>query len=449
MSKPALRRELNLWGATAFVVTSMVGTGIFTVPAIVRAATVNGLEALGVWLAGALLALCGALCYAELATRMPHAGGEYQYLSRVFGPMWGFVSGWVTFFVGFAAPIAASALGVVAYLQAAFPTWEPNTPLGLGKLTQGALLAALLPLVLAAWHSLGVHSSGRLQSLLMFVLLASICLLVGAGWLTGRGDWRGVTQTTQPVASFWVALLQVSYAYTGWNGAAYLAGEVHEPRRNLPRALIGGTLLVVAVYVTLNLLFLYAVPVNEWTNNVAIGSAAAEHLFGAQGGRLVSAIIAFTILGSLSAWTAAGARVYYAMALDGLAPASFKLLSKRSNAPVLALYAQAIVAALLALTGKFVTILTYVGAGLALFSAFTIFALFVLRAQDTGDELHFRTPLFPLPALVFLLMVAYSCVQSFREAPIPTSAAFMTLFAGFGFFSIGRALGWLAHESNI
>jgi basic amino acid/polyamine antiporter, APA family len=300
-----------------------------------------------------------------------------------------------------------------------------------------------LPWLLAAWHSLGVRSSGRLQSLLMILVLSAIALLIGAGCISGRGNWSGLTQVTAPNATFWVALLQVSYAYTGWNGAAYLAGEIAEPRRNLPRALIGGTLIVVAVYVALNVLFLYAVPVNEWPDNVAIGHAAAEHLFGANGARFVSAIIAFTILGSLSAWTAAGARVYYAMALDDLAPAAFKLLSKRSNAPVVALYAQAFVASVLALTGQFDIILTYVGAGLSLFSAFTIFALFVLRYQDATDEAaHFQTPFFPLPALIFLGLVGYSCVQSFREAPVPTSAALLTLLTGFGFFAIGRVLGW-------
>lgn len=449
MSNPSLRRELNLWGATAFVVTSMVGTGIFTVPALVRVATPEGMTSLSLWLMGAMLALCGALCYAELATRMPQAGGEYQYLTRVFGPMWGFVSGWITFFVGFAAPIAASALGAIAYIQSAFPAWNPNTPLMGTSLTEGGFIAALLPWGLAAWHSLGVRSSGRLQSLLMILVLGAIALLIGAGCFTGRGDWNRLIEVTPPTASFWIALLQVSYAYTGWNGAAYLAGEISDPRRNLPRALVGGTMIVVAVYLALNVLFLYAVPINEWPNNVAIGHTAAEHLFGSKGARFVSLIIAFTILGSLSAWTAAGARVYYAMALDDLAPSAFKLLSKRSNAPIVALYVQAFVASVLALTGQFSIILTYVGAGLSLFSAFTIFALFVLRYRNATDETgHFQTPFFPIPALIFLALVGYSCVQSFREAPKPTSAALLTLLTGFLFFGVGRAFGWFKPQAS-
>lgn len=441
-----LRRGLGLWGATAFVVTSMVGAGIFTVPAFVRSATGTGLAALGVWLAGAVLALCGALCYAELATRMPRAGGEYQYLSRVYGPMWGFVSGWITFFVGFAAPTAAAALSAVAYLAAVVPDWQPATPLVSGwglTISQGSLLAALLPLIFAFWHSLGVRPSGRLQSTLMLTTIVSIVLFVGAGLLTGRGSWQGVTQSTPATGSWWVALIQVSFAYTGWNGATYLAGEIENPRHNLPRALVGGTLIVVGLYLALNLLFLYAVPAQAWQPDVAVGNDAAARLFGQTGARFVSAIITFTIIGSLSAWTAAGPRVYFAMAYDGLAPAAFKRLGNASQAPVVSLFAQAAVSSLLALTGQFEILLTYVGSGLLLFSGFTIAAVYVLRQRDQQpDRTHFRVPGYPVTPAIFLVMVLVSFWQTYEESPVPTGAALLTLLAGFAIYFVGRALGW-------
>ena len=420
----------------------MVGTGIFTVPAFARGATSSGLGMLGIWMVGAALAVCGALCYAELATRMPRAGGEYQYLSRVYGPMWGFVSGWITFFVGFAAPTAASALAAVAYAAAIFPNWNANAPLFAG-ITQGALVAALLPLAFAFWHSLGVRPSGRLQSTLMMTTIGSIALLVVAGFLTRRGNWHGVIQSTQASGSWWVALVQVSFAYTGWNGATYLAGEIEDPRRNLPRALIGGTLIVVALYLALNLFFLYALPVEAWRPDIAVGRDAAERLFGTAGGRFVSAIITFTIIGSLSAWTAAGPRVYFAMAYDGLAPAAFKRLGAQSRAPIVALFAQAVVAGMLALTGAFDVLLIYVGAGLLLFSGFTVAAVYVVRHRFGADEAsHFRVPGYPFTPALFLLLVLVSCVQSFLESPIPTGAALVTLLAGFACYFIGRALGW-------
>ncbi|MGH9766703.1 MAG: amino acid permease, partial [Blastocatellia bacterium] len=219
-----LRRALGAWGAAAFVVTSMVGTGIFTVPAFVRAATGNGVAALGVWITGAILALFGAFCYAELATRMPRAGGEYQYLSNVYGRPIGFVGGWITFFAGFAAPTAASTLAAVAYFSQITPGWNPDTPLisGLG-VSQGSAIAALLPLLLAVAHSIGVKPSGRLQTTLAAMTVGAIVILVVAGISTGRGDWGGVTQGSQATGEWWVALIPVYFAYSGWNAAAYLA----------------------------------------------------------------------------------------------------------------------------------------------------------------------------------------------------------------------------------
>src|SRR5215475_7945638 len=276
-----LRRALSVWGAAAFVVTSMIGTGIFTVPADVRAATGNGVASLGVWMTGAALALFGAFCYAELATRMPKAGGEYQYLANVYGRPWGFVGGWITFFAGFAAPTAASTLAVVAYFSQLTPGWNPDTPLisGLG-VTQGSAIAALLPLLLALAHSIGVRPSGRLQTTLAVMTVGAIVVFTAAGISSGNGDWNGVTQGTQATGAWWVALIQVSFAYSGWNAAAYLAGEVTEPRRNLPRALIGGTLAVAVLYIALNLLYFYAIPAHSWQENVSVGREAAERLFG-------------------------------------------------------------------------------------------------------------------------------------------------------------------------
>jgi basic amino acid/polyamine antiporter, APA family len=438
-----LHRALTLWGATAFVVTSMVGTGIFTVPAFVRTATGNGLAALGVWMAGALLALCGALCYAELATRMPHAGGEYQYLSRVYGPMWGFVTGWISFFVGFAAPTAASALGAVAYASAVVPGFNPNQPVFEGwPVTIGAVVAASIPLAFAVFHSSGVRPSGRLQSTLMFTTIGAIVLFVVLGALSGRGNWSGVTAGTTTSGLWWVALIQVSFAYTGWNGATYLAGEVTNPQRNLPRALIFGTLIVAALYLALNLLFFYAMPADAWTADVAVGKDAAERLFGPTGARVVSAIITFIIIGSISAWTAAGPRVYYAMADDGLAPPSFKYLGERTRVPIVSLFAQAFVAAVLALSGTYEALLTYVGSGLLLFSGFTVAAVYLLRHRNThNDRQFFRVPGYPFTPAIFLAVVVVSWIQSMQERPGPTGAALLTLLAGFAFYGVGRAFG--------
>ena len=445
-----LRRALDAWGASAFVVTSMIGTGIFTVPAFVRAATGNGVAALGVWVTGAALALFGAFCYAELATRMPRAGGEYQYLSNVYGRPWGFIGGWITFFAGFAAPTAASTLAVVAYFSKLTPGWNPDTPLVSGfGVTQGSAIAALLPLLLAFAHSIGVKPSGRLQTTLAVMTVGAIVVFTAAGVFSGSGEWSGVTQGSQATGAWWVALIQVSFAYSGWNAAAYLAGEVTEPRRNLPRALIGGTLAVAVLYIALNLLYFYAIPANSWQEDIPVGRIAAERLFGVSGGKLVSAIITVMIIGAISAWTASGPRVYYAMARDGLAPSIFGRLGKRSRAPIIAIFTQATIASVMALTGAFGKLLLYVGSGLMLISALTVAAVYVVRrASPANTKLFFSVPGYPFTPAVYILLVVLSWIQTLREQPKPAIYALVTIVAGVAVYYIGRSWGWIAISSK-
>ncbi len=441
-----LRRVLGGWGAAAFVVTSMVGTGIFTVPAFVRTATGNGVVALGVWITGAMLALFGAFCYAELSTRIPKAGGEYQYLAHVYGRSWGFVGGWITFFAGFAAPAAASSLAAVEYFSKLTPGWDPNAPLidGFG-LAQGSAIAATIPLALAFIHSLGVRPSGQLQTTLAVTTVSAIVIFTIAGMATGRGDWSGVTDSSQATGLWWVALIEVSFAYSGWNAAAYLAGEVKDPRRTLPRALIGGTLAVAILYITLNLLFFYALPADSWQSEISVGQEAGARLFGPSGGRIVSAIITIVILGAISAWTASGPRVYYAMACDGLAPSIFSRLDPRSHAPIIAIYAQAMVASIMALNAGFKELVVYVGSGLLLISAFTVAAVYLVRRAAPPDtKRYFSVPGYPFTPAIFILLVIYSWIQTMQKDPIPTSAALITIVTGIAIYHIGRALGWVA-----
>ena len=441
-----LRRALSVWGAAAFVVTSMIGTGIFTVPAYVRAATGNGVAALGVWIMGAALALFGAFCYAELATRMPRAGGEYQYLSNVYGRPWGFIGGWITFFAGFAAPTAASTLAAVDYFSPLAPGWNPEAQLISGfSITEREAVAALLPLLLALAHSIGVRPSGRLQTTLAVMTVGAIVVFTAAGMSSGRGDWGGVTQSSQATGAWWVALVQVSFAYSGWNAAAYLAGEVSEPRRALPRALIGGTLAVAILYIALNLLYFYALPADPWEATPSVGRDAAERLFGVSGGKLVSAIITVLIIGAMSAWTASGPRIYYAMARDGLAPSIFGRLGKRSQAPIIAIFTQAAIASVMALTGEFSRILLYVGSALLLVSALTIAAVYVVRRGSLDDpKRNFSVPGYPFTPAVYILLVIFLWIQTLRVQPKPAVYALATIAAGVVVYYIGRALGWIA-----
>ncbi|MFN6202038.1 MAG: APC family permease [Acidobacteriota bacterium] len=436
-SESQLHRELSRWGATAFVVTNMIGTGIFTVPAFVRAATGNGLTALLVWALGGGLALCGALCYAELSTRMPEAGGEYQYLSRVFGPLWGFVSGWISFLAGFSAAIAAAALGASAYASSLFGWSNGQVVIPELGITLGSLMAAGLILLLALFHSLGVRPGGRLQTIIAGTVTGGILLLIIGGFLTGEGDWPGVLANGTSGGMWWIALIQVSFAYSGWNAAAYLAGEVRDPRRTLPWALIGGTIIVALLYLGLNLLFLYAVPADSWTPTIAIGKVAAERLFGSRGSLAISAIITVTILGSVSAMTAAGPRVYYAMARDGLAPAFFGRVGRSQGVPTIAILVQALVSIILVLTGEFETLLIYIGSALSLIAALTVTAVWFVR-RGASNEGVFLTPGYPVTPAIFLGLELTAFVLGLKERPVPTGAALLTILVGMGVYLATR-----------
>lgn len=438
-AEPHLRRALGAWGAAAFVITNMVGTGIFTLPAFVRSITGNGIASLAVWALGAGLALSGALCYAELATRMPHAGGEYYYLTRIYGRLWGFLSGWISFLVGFSAAIAASSLGAVDYASRVIP---------IGK---SPMFAAILIVALTLFHTTGVRPSGRLQTIIALSVIGAILVFFFAGVGTGRGDWSGVTQGSAPTGVWWVALILVTFAYSGWNAAAYLAGEVKEPRRTLPRALIGGTLAVGFVYLLLNVLFLYAMPADSWKPNpeIAIGTLAAERLFGASGAKIVSGIIALAIIGSVSSMIAAGPRVYYAMARDGLAHSIFGRLHSRTGAPVIALVLQAVVAMILALTGQFDALVTYAGSALSLFAALAVASLYVVRRGETAESKNiFRAPGYPVTPAIYLILTVVAFIQGLRERPGPTGAALLTILAGVVIFYIARSRGWLGEAGE-
>jgi APA family basic amino acid/polyamine antiporter len=441
-----LRRALGVWAAAAFVVTNMVGTGIFTVPAFVRTATGSGLATIGVWLLGGLVALSGALCYAELSTRIPQAGGEYQYLSRIYGKLWGFVSGWISFFVGFSAAVAASALGAASYAAEVFG-WNANAPLIAGTgITQGAAAAILLIVAFAIFHATGVRTSGKLQTIIAVSVVGAIVLFVFSGIATGRGHWQGVTQGSAASGLWWVALIQVSFAYSGWNAASYLAGEVKDPRHTLPRALIGGTVIVVLLYVALNVLFLYALPAESWKADIAVGKQAAEVLFGSTGATFVSFIITLAILGSVSAMTAAGPRIYYAMARDGLAPPLFGRTGRHGGAPVSSIISQAIVTIVIVLiVSDYEDLLIFTGSALSLMAALTVTGVWVIRHRQrhTNSDRVFRLPGYPVTPAIFLLLELTAFVQGLKERPKPTGAALLVIAAGIVIFYVARAVGWL------
>ena len=421
-------RSLGTTHAAAVVVGSMIGTGIFTTTGMLLPQLGSPVLVLIVWAVAGLLALCGAAVYAELGVMMPRVGGEYVYLSRAYGPAMGFLSGWVALIVGFAAPTAAGAIGFATYVHAVAPTM-PEKP-----------MAVALVILLTAVHMASVRFGARLQSALSAAVVVFIVLFIAAAFTVGHGDVGHLTMVaaTAPglgrggvvlAAGVAVSLVQVSYAYSGWNGAAYIAGEVRDPARALPRAVLLSTVLVTALYVALNVVFLYASPAADLAGHRDVAHVAALALFGERSATLLSSLVALTSAGFVSAMLMSGPRVSVAMAQDGV---FFRALGQTNarGAPALAVGLQGALAVVAVLTATFDSILVYVGFALNLNAAAAVAAAFVLRRREPAADRPYRTPLWPLPGVLFLVLAAFMTVFAVRERPHETGAAGATLVAG-------------------
>lgn len=411
------RRVLSLIPASAIVVASMVGTGIFTTTGFMIQMGAGGGDVLLAWLLGGVVALCGALCYGEIGANLPRSGGEYFYLSRLLHPSLGVMSGWVSLVVGFAAPIAASAIAMQLYLARIVPHWPVRS------------MAVLTIILLSVLHSFDVRLGGRVQSSLIAIQV--ILLLAFIAGSLFRSDH--VASFTQFNPSFWsssafaVVLIFVSFAYSGWNAAAYVGGEISNPERTLPRSLILGAGAVGVLYVLVNVSYLSAVPAAELSGVKEVAHDVAQRLWGTTGGNLSSALIAVTLISPVSAMIMIGPRVLEAMSSDGFMPRSFSKLNRR-RVPATAVFVQAALAAVIAVTSSFGPLLIYIGFTLTIFAALTVLSLFRLRRQPDIKKVCVGYPVTPI---IFLGFALWATVWSIRAQPIPALAVLATLFVGY------------------
>jgi basic amino acid/polyamine antiporter, APA family len=425
----APNRPLGAVHAAALVVASMVGTGVFTITGALLVSLPSPALVLAAWMISGLLALCGAAVYAELGTMMPRVGGEYVYLSRAFGPATGFMSGWVALIVGFAAPTAVGALGFASYVHAIAPALPQQ------------LVAIALIVALTSVHMIDVRFGARVQAGLAGLVVVVIVVFVAAALATGRLAAGNLT-TAVPIArlvdgggtlasagAFALGLVQVSYAYSGWNGAAYIAGEVRDPARALPRALVAGTGLVTLLYLALNLVFLSAVAPVALAGQINVAHIAAGALFGAGGAAVVSSLVALTAAGFVSAMLMSGPRVAVAMGQDGV---FFRALGRTNarGAPTLAVGLQGALAIVAVLTAAFQQLLVYVGFTLTLNAAAAVLAAFVLRWREPASERPHRALAWPFSGVLFLALAAFMTILAVRERPRESGAALATLIVG-------------------
>jgi len=405
----------------------MIGAGIFTTTGLILAGIGSGWVVMLCWLLGGVIALCGALCYAELATMMPRAGGEYVYLREIYGPQAGFLTGWISFFAGFSAPIAASAVACAAYLAAA-------GVLPKGKMAERTTAFAIVALF-TMLHYRGVQLGARVQNVLTAVKVVLLAGLMSVGFLLGAGSWEYFSEQS----GFWGAgqwsqigfgMLLVMFAYSGWNASAYLAEEIRQPERNLPRSLVLGTLTVMGIYLAVNLLFFFATPARELSGVTTVGDVAVQGLFGMEAASVFSGMISLLLLSSLSAYLLIGPRVYYAMARQGLFFQAAARIHPRFETPGLAILAQGLCAMVLVLTGTFEQLLTYIGFALGIFPLMTVAGLMLLRMREPQRNRPYRVWGYPLVPLVYLAASLGILVVAFLNRPWPSLFALLTVAAG-------------------
>lgn len=435
MAGNILQRKLGLFPATNIVVANMIGAGIFTTSGLLLAGLNNPLLMLVLWVAGGLIALCGALSYGELGAAMPGAGGEYHFLSKLFNPLFGFLSGWVSFLVGFSAPIAASAMGFSEYFcraVPALPLWFETNGIMTVQATKTALSVTVI-IIFTAIHYRGIKTGALIQNVLTLLKVGLIIFLLLAGFLSGKGDTANFTaggSVAEGLAGWktiGLSLMWIMFAYSGWNASTYLGAEIRNPSRILPLSLLLGTGIVVVLYLLLNMLFVYGINPEEMKGVISVGGLAMGNLFGKQSEILFSLLIAFALFSSLSAFIIIGPRVYYSMAKDGLFFSSVAKIHPRYDVPSNSIALQGAIAVVLALSGTFEQVLTYMGFSLGIFPILTVAGVFRLRKSSRGS---LRMAGFPLTQIIYISTGIIMLVLSYMERPAESSVAAATVAAG-------------------
>ena len=425
--------SVTLTTATAIAVADMVGTGVFTSLGFQVPGIPSGFSLLMLWVVGGIVAMCGALSYAELSAAFPRSGGEYNFLSRVYSRAVGFLAGWVSATVGFAAPVAIAAMAFGDYLQGILP----GTP----AMLVGLILVWACSLVL----STGMQQSSAFQNIMTGLKILLIVVLVAAGFAVGGGTNISFAPTSADLgyitsAPFAVSLVFVMYAYSGWNAATYISGEIKDPQRNVPRSLIFATLIVMALYVLLNAAFLYTTPVEKLSGQVKVGLIAGTEIFGPSGGKFVGALICLGLISSVSAMMWIGPRVTMVMGEDIPALRYFAQKSA-SGVPTRALIFQTIMATIMLVTQSFETVVQFIQFSLTLCSFLAVLGVIVLRFTRPDLPRPYRTWGYPVTPIIFLAIMLWMLVFQVKDKPIESLSGLAMMLAGLVVYFYGLSKG--------
>lgn len=416
---PDEKKPVSLFSATVLVIANMIGTGVFTTLGFQIESVQAPFSAIMLWVVGGAVSFCGALSYGELGAMMPRSGGEYAYLSEIYHPAIGFLSGCVSILAGFGAPIALAAIALGRYSGAAFPGIDETV------VAVGAIAG------LTVVHVVDVGFGCRFQNVLTIGKVLLIAAFVAAGFFVPHAQEIRLPETFGEMKSvfspaFAVGLVYVTYSYYGWNASAYIAGEIPKPERNLPASLFVGTLLVTLCYVLLNLVFLLTVPAGDLSGKIEVGHLSAKAIFGTGGARLMTLLICLALTSTLSSMIMVGPRVASTMGEDIKALA---FLGRRSSrgVPVTAILVQSAVAMLLALTSAFDAILTSVGFTLTLFTCMAVLGVFVLRVRKPHLGRPFRTWGYPVVPALFLAVNCWMLCYLLIQRPLPSVIGLLTV----------------------
>jgi len=443
VSKTALQRNAGPLLATCLIIANVIGSGIYTTPGFLARDLGSPFAVLAIWILGAILAFAGALSYSELGAMFPEAGGEYVYLREAFGPVFGFLAGWASFFAGFSAPIGAATIGFAAYLSHFFPAWSPENIFWIVQVgpfsihfSAGQIVALAVLWVLSLTHITGLHRGGQLQVLLTVAKVAAIFGLLILGFWLGHGDWRNFHAGAAgivPAGVFRnaaVSLIFVLFSFSGWNAAAYIAGEVRHPHRTLPMTLVAGTAIVTVIYLGLNVLFLYALGIDGMSGVLQVGEKASLALFGPIATHVVAAMMAGSILAAASAMIIAGPRVYFAMAADGVFFKKTGKIHPLYRSPAASIIWQAVWVSVLILFSAFEPLIVYSGFVLILFSSMAVAAVVLLRIRRPEAARPFRVPFYPWTPLIFVAFSLWILIYTLWGRPVESTSGIATVLLG-------------------
>jgi len=426
-----MKAHITLPEAVSLVITSMVGVGVFTSVGFQLLGLPSAFPILLLWVVGGVVSFCGALCYAELVAMIPRSGGEYHLLREAYHPIIGFLAGWISITAGFAAPISSISMVFGKYVHDLGLPFHPK------------LVAAFLILFIASVYLGNLRMGGRFLTATTLLKVLLILTFLGGAVLISQGQSASLTPRPgdlKLIASpdFAASLVYVMFAYLGWNGAAYVAGEVRNPQHVVPRAFMSGILIVMTLYISLNAVFLWRAPWAQMKGKEEAALIAAKSIFGETGGWFMGAMIAFGLVSTVAGFTLAGSRVSQRIGQD-FSGVGFLGRVNGYGSPWVAVTLQSTLALIMLFTGTFDQVTNYMMSQVTLCSMLAVLAVIVMRRRLPLAERPFRVPLYPLPAVIYLLMSAWMLVFWVKARPVETALGLLTLIAGAAIYLITAA----------